>query len=191
MADNMVSRVRTPLDARETYNALRERWRSVVQSEPTRARVLVLLAHVWHETGGGTASFNYMLAGIKWTRGCGRDFFVVQTTEVINGQSTAVSAPFRAYPDLDDAASDYIALLRGQFGFAWPAVEAANPQDFAHRLRVRGYYTAPEEQYAEALVRRYSQVGALISEDTNPDAPVALQGRPVYVIPDPDEPDVA
>lgn len=200
MTENLVRAERTPLDAREVFDALGDRWRATVASEATRPRVLVLVAHVWHETGAGTCSYGWNLAGIKWVPRCGRDFYQVRTNEVVEGKdgkptTVTVTGNFRSYADLADAISDYLALIRGQFGFAWPAVEACDPRDFAHRLRARGYYTAPEQVYADALVARYRQVSGLIAEDTSPETPGAIaNGRPAYVPPSdppgpPDEPE--
>lgn len=191
MSENLVRADRTPLGAQALYDALRTRWRALgIDTPPSLQRVLVLVAHVWHETGAGIACHCWNLAGIKWTKGCGHDLYQVRTTEDDKaGKPTVITAPFRAYATLEESVADYLGLIRGQFGFAWPAVEAADPRDFAHRLRARGYYTAPEQTYADALVARYRQVTALISEDTQPDTPSALAiGRPAYVLPD-DEPD--
>lgn len=195
MSENLVRAERTILHPRDVYDALVDRWRATVATEPARQRVLVLLAQIWHETAAGSLSYGWNLAGIKWTPGCGHDHYAESTGEDdAKGKETRIVAQFRSYPDLASSVADYMGLLRGQFGFAWPAVEAADPRDFAHRIRVRGWYTAPEQQYADAMAVRYQQVLGLISEDTVPDTPTALRnGRPAYVPPSdrPDRPDPA
>lgn len=193
MSENLVRAERTILQARDVYDALVGRWRATVATEPARQRVLVLLAHIWLETASGSASYGWNLAGIKWAPGCGFDHYAVETQEDdAKGTPTTIVAQFRSYAGLAEAVADYMGLLRGRFGFAWPAVEGADPRDFAHRLRARGYYTAPEQQYADAMAIRYQQVLGLISEDTVPDTPTAIRnGRPAYVPPSdrPDPPD--
>lgn len=170
MADVLLRAVRTPLDVSDVYAALRMAWRIQVRTEPTRAQLLTMMAQVWLETGAGASAYGYNLGGIKWTRGCGHDYYAVQTHEVIDGRDVVLAQNFRSYASLDDAAEDYVSLLRGTFGFAWPAIEAADCTDYARRLRLRGYYTANEAQYAAGLRARYAQLDAQLGPDTNPDA---------------------
>lgn len=189
MSENLVRAERTAIDARTLYDEFRARWGATVESEPTRSRVLVLVAHVWHETAGGMASYGWNLAGIKYSPRCGHDYYQVQTSEVISGKPCTVIAAFRSYPDLAASVADYMALLRGRYGVAWASVENGDPAGFAHALRSGGYYTAPEGLYTAALVRRYGQVGALISEDTEPSTPISIaRAQPTPGTDDDDQP---
>jgi hypothetical protein len=170
MADALLRAVRTPLNASDVYAALRMAWRIQVRTEPTRAQLLTMMAQVWLETGAGAASYGYNLGGIKYTRGCGHDYYQVQTHEVIAGKTVQLAQNFRSYASLDDAAEDYVALLRSTFASTWPAIEAADCTDYARRLAAAHYYTANEAQYAAGLRARYSQLDMQLPPDTEPDA---------------------
>ena len=190
MADRELPPTRTPVLAADLYVVLRAAWRTLFGSEPARASLLTLLAQWSLETGGGAACIGYNLAGIKYTPGCGTDFASYTTQEVLGGKLVTIHPPdpgcrLRAYATLEDAASDYLRLLQRQFGFAWPAVVAGDPQDFAHRLKAAHYYTAPEQQYAAGLTSRYTMLSREIGEDTTPETPAAMVGfQPSVVLPD-------
>ena len=203
------------MTAAQVYAALRVAWIALLGTQPPRASLLTLLAQWSVETGGGGASNNWNLGGIKHTPGDGSNFALYPTQErfarayaqtlIAAGHATmarddggetilvALEQKFRAYPDLDTAAADYLRTLRHDFGFAWPAVESGDTQDFAHRLKARSYYTATESSYASALATRYVSLDRQIPEDspddtpTTPDSPTALaDGRPAYVPPEPE-----
>lgn len=65
---------------------------------------------------------------------------------------------FRAFLTLEAGALDYLALMRQRFASAWPAVEAGDPRQFAHLLKVARYYTDTEERYARALEARVAEM---------------------------------
>lgn len=179
MVDSLLPSVRTPVAPSDLYAVLRAEWRAQVGSEPSRASLLVLLAHWDFETGGGGACIAYNLAGIKYTPGCGTDYASYITQEYIGGKPVTIHPPdpgcrFRAYGSLDEGAADYLKELRGQFGFAWPAVVAGDVADFAHRLKLRNYYTAPEATYARGLEARRLVLDARIGKDTDPDVASCL-----------------
>jgi len=194
MADDQVVTVRTPIAVADLNAVLRAEWRRQLGTEPSRASLLCLLAQWSLETGGGAASNNFNLAGIKYGVGCGFDYAQYPTREVIGGKSLVLSPPnpacrFRAYESLEQAAGDYLSLLRNRFGYAWPAVEAGDTQDFAHRLKLRGYYTADEHDYAAGLAARYAQLDKELGPDTQPSLPEPIANlHPLFVAPDP-EPD--
>jgi len=174
MTETLVRAEKTPLAATDVYLALRAQWVAQVGCEPTRAQLLTLLAQVWLETGAGASSYGYNLGGIKHVPGDGHDFYQVQTHEVIGGVTKVVIQPFRSYASLSEAAGDYLHLIRTRFGYAWPSVESADLDAYAHALKTRGYYTADEHDYAAALHVRYKQLDAQIGEDTVPGVPIAI-----------------
>ena len=178
----------TPLDV---FAALKSSWVALLGTAPSRAALLTLLAQWSLETGGGGASKNWNLAGIKHVPGDGHNYARYLTEEVVNGERVTLEQDFRAYASLEESAEDYLRTLRRDFGFAWPAVESGDPTDFAHRLKIRHYYTAPEFEYAAGLRARYQLLDSEIEPDTVPDLPSSIASiRPVYVLPDPLEPEV-
>jgi hypothetical protein len=58
---------------------------------------------------------------------------------------------FRAFCTLLEGAIDYLKLLNNRFHKSWPAVIAGDPAQFAHFLKLQGYYTAPESQYVNTI----------------------------------------
>lgn len=202
MGESLVPTAHTVASAADVYASLRAAWQSILGTTPARASLLVLLSQWSLETGGGGSCNNWNLAGIKHTDGDGHDFAEYLTTErlsrttamalVTTGTATVVKddgativvklpQKFRAYASLNEAAIDYLQELRHQFGFAWPAVEAGDVLDFAHRLKLRGYYTATEADYAAGLKARYAQLDHVIPSEPQSVANV----QPLFVPPDP------
>jgi hypothetical protein len=184
MTETLVRAELTPLTAESVCAAVKGAWRKKIGTEPARASTLVLMAQIWFETANGAASYGYNLGGIKHVAGDGHDYYQVRTHEnQPDGTQYTIVAAFRSYPSLEAAAWDYICLLRGPMGFCWPAVEAGDVADFARRLRARGYYTAPEAQYAAGLQARYAMLDQELLEDTEPGTPIAIRQseRPVPV----------
>lgn len=181
MVDSLLPPVPTPVSPVDLYAALRDEWRAQVGSDPSRASLLVLLAQWDFETGGGGKCIAHNLGGIKYTAGCGTDYACYATEEYVAGKPVLIHPPdpgcrFRAYGSLEDGAADYLRQLRGRFGYAWPAVLAGDVVDFAHRLRQRGYYTAPEDVYARGLEARRLVLDARLGKDTAPATPGAIAG---------------
>ena len=172
------------------FGALGLAWTAIGLGPPPRAAILTLLAQWAHETGGGLASNNWNLAGIKHVNGDGHDFARYETFEVINGVSTKVEKEFRAYPSLDDAAFDWLRVLRRDFAFAWSAVEAGDPVDFAHRLKVQHYYTDTEEVYSAGLRAWFSQLDRQIPTDAAQAVAVLEVVKPLFVAPGPVPPEI-
>lgn len=169
----------------DLYAALGDAWRTLIGSDPSRASKLVLVAHWALETGFGHACWNWNLGNVKHVAGDGRDYCQFRCNEVIHGQIVWFDPPdpatsFRAFATLEAGVVDYLALLRGQFGFAWPAVEAGDVADFCHRLKLRQYYTADEGQYTSGVLRCFHQLDLTIPADPDPVADL----KPLFVEPD-------
>lgn len=170
---------------RALYLALQTAWTAAIGSPPEPRQLLVLVAHWALETGNGASCNNYNLAGLKHTPGDGHDYAVYLTREFYGGQWVTVEQQFRAYASLESSAHDYLSVIRGTFGFAWPAVEAGDVLQFAHALKARSYYTAPEGQYAAGLQARYAQMAHACGVELDTQGALA-NGRPEYVLPVPD-----
>ncbi len=191
MSEELVPAQRTVMSAPDVFTALKLAWLTILGTAPTRAALLTLLSQWSLETGGGFASKNWNLAGIKHVPGDGHNYATYLTEEVIGGVRRTMTQNFRAYGSLDEGAIDYLQTLRRDFGFAWPAVEAGDVTDFAHRLKVRGYYTAPESEYAAGLRARYALLDRDIPPDTMADSPQAIASiHPIFVPPELEPPEV-
>jgi hypothetical protein len=190
MSETQVHPEKTLVGPVALYGVLRAAWLAQLGTAPSRASLLVLLAQWALETGNGASCFGWNLGGIKHVPGDGHDFYVIRTTEYFDGKEKFLDQPFRSYASLEEGAADYLRLVHGRFSRAWPAVEAGDLVEFAHQLKMQGYYTAPEHSYSEGLQVRRAQLDTLIPGDP-PDAPdtALADGRPAYVPPDPVQPD--
>ena len=141
------------------------------------------MAHVCFETAGCHALWNNNLGNAKHVQGDGRDFYVLHCNEYRpDGTEYWMDATFRAFAGLTEGVADYMALMRGPFGYAWPFVESGDAAGFVHALRARGYFTAPEDQYAAGVARWVKQLELVIPPDPEPVADM----KPLFVPPEVD-----
>ena len=110
----------------------------------------------------------------------------VSTTKPAEVRPSHWPASFRAFAGLAERdVIDYLGLLHGQFGYAWPAIEAGDAPTFCHALRQRGYYTADEHEYTAGVVACMRSADHLIPVDE----PAAVPGLAVALLdPVTDEP---
>ena len=161
----------TPIAAPLLYLSLRAQWlRLALDSAPTRASLLVLLAHWALETGFGHYTHWYNLGNAKHVAGDGQDYCQFRCNEIISGKVVWYDPPdpacsFVAFRDLDAGAAYYLVSLRGRFRIAWPFVLAGDVTGFCHALRLARYYTADEAIYTSGVTRCYHQLDAHIPPD--------------------------
>lgn len=77
-------------------------------------------------------------------------------------------AKFRGWVSIEDAAEDYLLLLRNRFSVAWPAVLAADPKEFVRALKSKGYFTASFERYWPPVVSLYQRFLSISTEEPTP-----------------------
>jgi hypothetical protein len=144
-----VPRVHTKPTADEWRAAMLDAARSLgVELDDTA--LSVLWAQWALETGRGGSCFNNNLGNIKYS-GDG-DWMWLDTFEYINGARVNMPDKFRAFLTLAAGAFDYLHFLcRPAYSLPWAHVLAGDADGFARALRVKGYYTAPVEDYAKGL----------------------------------------
>jgi flagellum-specific peptidoglycan hydrolase FlgJ len=169
--NKLLQLARTIVQPSQVYLSLRDAWQAQLGESPERASLLVLLSQWSLETANGARCMNFNLGGIKHVDGDGCDYCEFLTVEYKNGQPIRMMLPFRAYPSLEAGAADYLELIRKRFALAWPAVVTGQTADFAHLLKLQGYYTAPEQDYAAGLARCYRALDAAVPPDTKPELP--------------------
>lgn len=169
----------TPLVKEDLAKAMWESWLHVFGSAPKKESIWVLLAQVQLETGLKSCHC-WNLGNVKSVEGDGHDYCFFACNEILKtatAHAMAAAAPatakvtknrgdgtsiiwfypkhsgcrFRAFDTLVDGAVDYIGLLHKRFSKSWPAVLAGDPIQFAHLLKVQGYYTADEFIYANSV----------------------------------------
>ena len=156
MADSPVPARRTTFTVRDYSRAVLRSWRVLCGGFPSKASVGCLWAQYAHETGRGAFCFNFNIGNVKHQPG--HDYMMLRGTwEIENGKRVVYEPPHRAtwfnsYPSLDEAMADHLRFLKEKrYASSWPAIVNGDPTEFAVRLKVRGYYTAPLADYAKAL----------------------------------------
>lgn len=169
MTAKQVDAVRTPHTPIEVYAALRTAAPAAVGHPLERRSLLLLLAQWALETGRGASTLNNNPAGIKHVTGDGHDWARYLTHEVIGGKVVTIPQDFRAYPSLDAAAVDYLALLYHRFALAWPALLAGDAPGFVRELAHEHYFTADEASYEHEIVSLVAELDRVIGAETVPD----------------------
>lgn len=151
----------TKVSPKEIYDALERAWLTRFGTPAERRSLLTLLAQWDIETAAGASMHCWNVGNAKSREGDGRSWTFFRCWELINGKKRWFDPPhpqtrFRAFATLADGVTDYLAMLHTRFCAAWPAVVAGDPTAFAHLLKMQGYYTADEAQYASALLSRFN-----------------------------------
>lgn len=173
---NPVPVKRTPVTIRDYARAVIRAWRDMYRTLPTKAQVGILWAQYALETGKGPFCWNWNIANVKCTQAqaaAGVPYMMLAGTwEIEKGKKVIYQPPhpatwFRAYESLGEAMTAHLRLLRdGRYRSAWPAIEAGDPEAFAHKLKEGAdgkegtwddYYTAPVEHYVAAMRAYHKQ----------------------------------
>lgn len=167
----------TPITSADVARELGAAWPSIVGTAPTRKGVLSLLA-IWAlETGYGRSTHQYNIGNIKAWEGDGHSWTFFRCSERdANGVTTFYDPPspqcrFRAYDSLQDGVRDFLLYMHRRFSKVWPVVEAGDPTELAHQMKLRGYYTADESKYASGLRSTYSRLSMQVPEQLLPPEP--------------------
>jgi len=169
MSEQRRELVRTTHTLADYTRALVDAWMRLYGAPPTEGTCAVLWAQYALETGRGAACWNHNIGNVKHIRGDGYDYVELPNTwEIENGKRVVYQPPspqtwFRVYDSLADSMVDHLRFLERRYGNAWTSIVAGDPAGFAHALKVRGYYTAAEADYARgltSLVREYQRSGA-------------------------------
>jgi hypothetical protein len=133
-----------------------------VWPEASKAQAAILWAQFAVETGAGACCWNWNLGNVKHVKGDGFDYMALKGVwEIVNGQRVEIPATdpgawFRSYPDLDTAMHGHFVFLQKHYAPAWKYVigtptEGPSVESFVHALKVKGYFTAPEDAYRNGM----------------------------------------
>lgn len=142
---------RTPLSGSEAAVQLRKAWTRVRGNAPKRQLIEVLAAQWAHETAGGASMFNFNFGGLRG-KSSTRLTFAFLTHEGRGDKSRIELGEFRAYPNAEGGASDYLFLLVRQYPDAIGPAERGDVPEFVQALKRGGYFTGSEEAYTRSLV---------------------------------------
>ena len=173
MPEQLVPATVTTVSPETLYLALRAAWPEIVGVPAERQSLLLLIGHFAFETGWGHSCWNYNLGNVKHVPGDGRDYYQIHCTEIINGKVVMFDPPnpatsFRAFSTLTEGVEDYLRILRGQFGYAWPFVDTGDAAGFCHALHERHYYTDDEQHYTASVISCMRSADHMIPADPDP-----------------------
>lgn len=196
MSATLVPTVRTKYTLNELIGGLVRGWFKKFGVIPKKSSIGVLYAQNALETGGTVSMWNNNIGNVKFVASKNPDddngkqyMMLANVWEVINGQKVTFQPPhpatwFRAYPTLGDGIAEHMDFLKNhRYQKAWVAVEAGDPTNFAHLLKVAGYYTAPESDYVRLMNTYFNK---FMKDTTFETVVAALSPAPVEPEPAPE-----
>lgn len=154
----------TTCTQQELIKGFIEGWKKSFNTLPKKTSIAILYAQNAIETGSTNHMYNWNIGNVKYipSKDLEADddiqyMMLGNVWEIINGKRVVFQPPnqatwFRAFPTLADGIAFQVDFLKNKrYKNAWAAVEAGSPIQFAHLLKVAGYYTAPEADYAKAV----------------------------------------
>src|SRR5574338_42803 len=169
MPATLVPTVRTTYTNTQLVQGFIEGWRNLYGSFPRKESIAVIWAQNAIETGGTAAMWNNNIGNVKFVANGGniddgkKYMMLANTWEIVNGKKVIFQPPhpatwFRAFDTLAEGITFHFEFLRNRrYKTSWKAVEAGDPAQFSHLLKVAGYYTAPEETYTKAVVAYFNK----------------------------------
>lgn len=168
MPAKLVPTVRTQYNQYELTRAFIEGWKELYGNFPEKKQVAVIWAQNALETGMSASMWCNNIGNVKYVAQASDDESIQycmlgNTWEIINGKKVIFQPPhpatwFRAFATLREGVLHHFGFLKNKrYKIAWPAVEAGDPAQFAHLLRVQGYYTAPEADYVKAEMAYFNK----------------------------------
>ena len=164
MSATLVPTVRTSYNGQQMIEGFVRGWFQQFGELPKKESIGVIWSQNALETGSTTSMWNNNIGNVKFVASKNPDndngltyMMLANVWEIINGQKVIFQPPhpatwFRAFPTLADGVAFHLDFLKNhRYKASWVAVEAGNPTQFAHLLKVAGYYTASETDYANAM----------------------------------------
>jgi hypothetical protein len=170
MTAKLVTAVRTTYNQQQMIKGFVEGWFKQFGSVPKKESIGVLYSQNALETGGTVSMWNNNVGNVKFVPNkdpnldAGKEYMMLANVwEIIGGVKKIFNPPdpatwFRSFPTLAEGISFHLDTLKNKnFKSAWTAVDSGNPAAFAHLLKLKGYYTAPEADYIKLMNFYYSK----------------------------------
>lgn len=151
---------KTKFSKQDMTKSLMKSWIKIFGTLPKKEQIAIIYAQWSLETGQGEFCWNYNIGNYKAKDVPGKIVKYVAINnvwEIINGKKVILSrydpgAWFMAFDSLDEGVEEHLTKLSSQrWKLAWSAVVDGDPEDFAHKLKLQRYYTAPEEDYKRLM----------------------------------------
>lgn len=149
-----VQRIRTPLSETELAVALRDAHVLACGGPPSLSRWASMWAQLALEHARGKALDNYCAGNVTAAKSWTGDYYVLACDERVQKNPDVwkrLELHFRAFGVAVAGARSYVELLCGRYARALEQMDRGNPSGAAYVLGQMGYYTAHEQQYANAM----------------------------------------
>lgn len=160
----LVPVIKTTCSKGEMIAGLVSGWIKQFGEIPKKESIGVIYAQNCIETGGTINCYNWNIGNVKYIPTNGNpdnddtEYMMLNGVwEILNGKKVIFSPPdrqtwFRSFPSLEEGAAHHFDFLKNKrYAKCWSAVVNGNPAEFAHLLKVYGYYTAPESDYIKGM----------------------------------------
>lgn len=158
-----VPKMKTPLGSLELAAVLRDAHHNVFGVDIPKNRLAMAWAQCALEHGRGAAIFCHNLGNITAPSSWAGDYYAYHFTRKENphdapaGDSPTFVMKFRAHADFVDGARDYWRVISGRYASCLPHFDAGDAAGAAHALKLKGYYTANEADYARNMVALFAE----------------------------------
>lgn len=151
---------KTKFSKKDMTKSLIKSWIKVFEKMPKKEQVAIIFAQWSLETGQGDFCWNNNIGNYKAKDVQNKIVKYIALNnvwEIINGKKVILSKDdpgswFLAFDTLDEGVEEHLKKLSGtRWKTSWSAVVAGDPVDFAHKLKLQKYYTAPEEDYKKLM----------------------------------------
>lgn len=169
MPAKLVPVVRTTYTNTQLVQGFIEGWKQLYGEFPKKESIAVIWAQNAIETGGTSSMWNNNIGNVKFVANGGniddgKEYMMLANVwEIVNGKKVTFQPPhpatwFRSFKTLADGIEFHFNFLRNKrYKLSWTAVEAGDPAQFSHLLKVAGYYTASEAEYTKAVVAYFNR----------------------------------
>jgi hypothetical protein len=149
--------VKNVVSEKDMATALRNAYKLVFNKYCSNETLSILMAHVALETGRFTKQLIcFNIGNIK--RSSKQFWTMYRCSEILDDKEIFFDPPhpqthFRAYKSLEEAAKSYILfLLKDRYEMSLDSLMAGKPKEYAHNLKINGYYTGNEAKYTAGVV---------------------------------------
>lgn len=160
----LVPTTKTSYTIPQMIEAFIRAWFKEFSQIPKKESVGVVWSQTAIETGSTTAMWNNNIGNVKYhpsqddKKDADVKYMMLHNVwEIINGKKIIFQPPhsatwFLSFETLEDGIKFHLNFLKNKrYKSSWSAIEAGNPQQFAHLLKVAKYYTAPEADYVKGM----------------------------------------
>jgi len=127
----------------------------------------IVLAQSALETGWWSRMPGNNYGGVKATRAWRGATRLLETTEVMDGESVTLRQLFRSYQTLEEGASDFVKTLRISYPVAFARAEASDIRGYCSALKKAYYFTAAERDYYLALYSIAHRIRKSLDDNTD------------------------